>query len=367
MQAPESVTARVWRTAFRTCTPLGATIEITLRCNLRCAHCYNFDREVPYPKTRAASELTPPEIVALIDALAEAGTLFLSFTGGEALLHPHLEDFVRHARERRFAVRVKTNGTLLTPPRVSRLQAAGVLGVDVSLYGARPETHDAFTADPGSFERTVAGVRSARDAGMKVRVSVSVMRTNAAEMGEMIDLIESLGVVANLDTHITPRYDGEQGPVGLRVDAETLEQLYRGPLRQLVGAPDCSPDRSVQCSCARSVVAIVSNGDVYPCIGAPLRAGNVREQTFAEIWATSPVFLKIRGLTLDDFSACKPCPDRPYCRRSSGVVYVTTGDYTGPEEWTCMEAAVLHRIHGAEPDHEPAPARLATLGTRHEI
>jgi radical SAM protein with 4Fe4S-binding SPASM domain len=367
MLAPDSVTARVWRTAFETCTPLGATIEITLRCNLRCLHCYNFDREEPYPKSRAASELTPPEIVALIDALARAGTLFLSFTGGEALLHPHLEDFVRHARERRFAVRVKTNGTLLTRERVSRLAAAGVLAVDVSLYGARAETHDGFTLDPGSFDRTLAGIRTAKAAGMKVRAGVCVLRTNAAEMDELVGLIDSLGVVANLDTHITPRYDGGRDPVGLRVDAETLERLYRGPLRHLVDAPDCSPDRSVQCSCARSVVAIASNGDVYPCIGAPLRAGNVREQPFAEIWATSPVFRKIRGLTLDDFTACKPCPDRPYCRRSSGVVYVSTGEYTGPEEWTCMEASVLHRIADGESDSAPASPGVVTLGTRHQV
>src|SRR5262245_23908009 len=126
----ESVSDRIWRTAEEQCIPFGATLEVSLRCNLRCVHCYNFDREVPYPKKRAAEELTPPEIYSVIDQLAAAGTLLLSFTGGEALLHPHLDDFVRHARKRRFAVRVKSNGTLLTRERVARLAEAGTLGVD---------------------------------------------------------------------------------------------------------------------------------------------------------------------------------------------------------------------------------------------
>jgi len=92
------------------------------------------------------------------------------------------------------------------------------------------------------------------------------------------------------------------------------------------------------------VVAIASNGDVYPCIGAPIPSGNLRERPFAEIWRDSPQLQRIRDLALDDFEACKPCPDRPYCRRSSGVVYVNTGNYTGADEWTCMEASILHQL-----------------------
>ena len=59
----------------------------------------------------------------------------------------------------------------------------------------------------------------------------------------------------------------------------------------------------------------------------------------------SPVFNRIRALTLADYPVCQTCPDRPFCRRSNGVVFVNTGDYTAPEEWTCAEAALLHKLH----------------------
>ncbi|RMH36053.1 MAG: radical SAM protein [Deltaproteobacteria bacterium] len=329
--------------AFSRCVPVNATIEVTLRCNLKCVHCYNFDRAQPLPIARAAAELSGAEIVDAIDQLAAAGALFLTFTGGEALLHPQIYEFVRHAVARRFSVAVKTNGMHLVD-RARALRDAGCGRVDVSVYGASAATHDAFTLAPGSFDRTVAGVRAALDVGMRVHLNLCLVRTNAHEVADMVALAQELGVGCGIDPQITRRYDGTDEPLDLRVDRDTLRALYRGPLAPFLSAASCSRDAAPQCSCARSVVAIASNGDVYPCIGAPIRAGNLREQSFADIWASSPVFERIRGLRLADFAACAPCPDRPWCRRSSGVVYVNTGDYTGPESWTCMEASVLREI-----------------------
>ena len=62
----QGLRARLWRLAAEKCIPLGESLEITLVCNLRCVHCYNFDRAVPYPKTRRGAELAPQEIVSVI-------------------------------------------------------------------------------------------------------------------------------------------------------------------------------------------------------------------------------------------------------------------------------------------------------------
>lgn len=353
------------RIAYQTCVPLSVTFEITLRCNIRCAHCYNFDRDVPYAETVRARELTPDEILRILREVREAGGLYLAFSGGEALVHPELDRFVRAAADLHFAVTVKSNGTLLTPDRVRRLTEAGGGNVEVSLYGAKAATHDAFVKVPGAFERTVQGIGTARDLGMPVRLSFSLVKGNAAEAAEMVALAERMGVACNLDPQITARYDGNPNSLAQRLDREELERLYRGPLRGMVPAPDFNPGRSVQCSCARTVAGISAFGEVYPCIGAPVPSGNLREKSFGEIWRTSPELNRIRGLTLEDFKVCQPCPDRPYCRRSSGVVVSNTGNYTGPEEFTCMEANVLRKVHEEAPAEGPSPA--AGVLKRHSI
>lgn len=340
-----TIHARLWRLAEQRCIPLGASFEITLQCNLRCIHCYNFDRSEPHPKSQTGAELTPVEVNDIIDQLAKAGCLYLSFTGGEALMHPNLDDFIRHARVRRFAVKVKSNGMLLTRERVRQLVGAGASAVDVSLYGATQETHDGFTCHPGSFAKTIAGIDNARDDGLGVHVSMCLVRSNAGEIGQMIELVERLGVSCGISPFITARYDGTTSSLDERVDRATLAALYRGPLRRFLTEPDFGPNRSVQCACARATCGISASGDVYPCIGAPIPSGNLRQKRFSEIWQDSPELNRIRALSLDDFDTCAPCSDRPFCKRSSGVVYTNTGDYTGPEEFTCMDASVGHEIH----------------------
>jgi radical SAM protein with 4Fe4S-binding SPASM domain len=246
------------------------------------------------------------------------------------------------------SVRLKSNGALLGPETTARMASAGATAIDISLYGARAETHDAFVKMPGAFERTVAGSQRARDAGLEVRLTLVLVRQNADEITSMIELAERLGVAYTLDPQISARYDGSRSSLDNRLERDTLDRLFRGPLRHLVPAPD--PRRaSVQCPCARSVCGITAFGAVYPCIGAPLLAGDLRRQSFHEVWHGSPVFRWIRGLTLEDFPACRSCEHIAHCPRSSGVVYSNTGKYNGPErfgeDWSCVEAEVFHRIH----------------------
>lgn len=372
---PRKTYGEIRRHAREACLPLSTTLELTLQCNLRCVHCYNFDRDEPRPSFeslrrprlpiagapeagRNGTPLSDAEVMALIDELYEAGCLFLAFSGGEALVHPSLPELVRHARSRGLVVTLKTNGLLLVEMSAA-LAAAGAGRVEVSLYGAAAATHDAFVQVPGSFERSVAGIRAARAAGLTARVSFVLSRRNADEVPAMLELARSLGVPCGMDPHLTERYDGAssgRAPVDLRVDREILERLYRGPFRGQI--TPASGDHGVQCGCARSVCGISAFGEVYPCIGAPIPSGNIRDRPFREIWKESPTLRWIRGLRTEDFAACSACEHRPWCRRSSGVLYLNTGSYTGParfgDDLTCVDAEVRHSLAG-----EPATGEAA--------
>lgn len=355
---------RIQQRAFEKCIPISVTLELTLRCNLSCVHCYNFDRELPYlPGRSQRDELSDAEVHRIVDEVRAEGCLYLGLTGGEALLHPGIVDFVRHASASGMAVRIKSNGTLLRPAMVRRVAEAGAAAIDISLYGAVAETHDAFVRLPGAWRRTLDGARTARDAGLAVKLNVVVAERNAGEVEDMLRLASELGVSCNLDLQITARYDGSRSSLELPVSRATLEQLHRGPLRHLVPSGDATR-KSVQCACARSVCGITAFGDVYPCIGAPLLSGNLREQSFHEVWSGSPQFQWIRGLQLEDFPACRSCAHLAHCRRSSGVIYSNTGVYNGPEkfgdDFICMEAEVLHQLddEATEPGERAGGATL---------
>ena len=342
-----SLLAQLQELAHDQCIPLHMSLELTLRCNIRCTHCYNFDRDLP--RQALSPELSFQEIVGLLDAFRQAGTLYLSLTGGEAMVHPRFWDILEEAAARRFVITVLSNGTLLTPEACDRFASVVALaGLSLSIYGARPETHDAVTRVPGSFERTWAGARRLRERGTGVSLKFVFMKENASEADGMIRRAEEGGFNFSVDTTITGRYDGTRGSLNTRVDHATLEALYRGPLRgQLTLRKPDPTDDEFKCNCARGNGAVSSTGEVYPCISTPLRAGNVREQPFLEIWKNSGVFRKIRGLRLEDFKTCAPCGLKTWCRRSPGSAVLLHGDYAGVDPWDCQEAAIIRDIFKA--------------------
>ncbi len=344
LDLPVPIVEALKHRAIDRCIPLSATIELSLRCNIRCAHCYNFDRETPYPRALVGKELTDDEVHRLLDELRAEGCLYVGLSGGEALLHPSIFSFVRHAVRNHMSVIVKSNGTTVTQRVAERLARLGATGVDVSLHGATPETHDRFTLSPGSFVKSVAGARAVKAAGLRTHLSFSLGTHDAHEVEGMKRIAEEMDVECGIDPYLTGRYDGKMDPLRFRLGRDQVEALYRGPLAEIRREPKSDLSQAPQCACARSVCGISSTGTVFPCIGAPVPSGNLREKPFGEIWRTSPELNRIRALALDDFKTCKPCPHRAWCRRSSGVVYSNTGEYTGPEPWTCMEAEVLHAL-----------------------
>ena len=325
--------------------PLNVTLEITLDCNLRCHHCYNFDRTAPKPKKPEGQALNPDELHRIIDEIYDEGCLDITLTGGEAMVHPHFFDFVKHIRDKHMGVYLKSNGMLLTPETVARLKTAGIFGIEISLYGALAETHDNLTRVPGSFKKIVDGIKNCQTTGIRTKVNFVLTSENWDQAQGMMALCNDLKVPFSLNPQITTRYDGTDSSLMNQLDRDQLKALYAGPLREMIEAPDFDPGCSVQCSCARGIAGVSSTGEVFPCIGAPVPSGNLRDKSFHDIWHNSTVLNDIRKLKLDDFETCKPCEHRPHCRRSSGMVYTNTGKYTGPEEWTCMEAEVIHEVY----------------------
>jgi radical SAM protein with 4Fe4S-binding SPASM domain len=337
--------AHVQEWAYDNTVPLNASIEITLRCNIRCLHCYNFDRDEPRTACDAP-ELSTNEILKVMQDLRDAGCLFLMFTGGEVLSHPQLFTFLDRARELHFAVQLLTNGTMLRPGVAARLAAyENLQGVSVSLYGATPEVHDGITQVPGSFRRTWNGVRLLKNLGVIVRLKFILMKQNAHEIEAMRAMADDGGYPYLVDLTITARHDGSHGSLDTRIDLVQLERLYRGPLRDLVltgGQPVSEKD--FPCNCARGNCAITATGDVHPCVSVPWTAGNIRERSFQEIWRSSPVFQELRGLKMADYKHCAPCAHKDHCERSRGAAFNASGSYTGIDPFICAKAELSHRL-----------------------
>jgi radical SAM protein with 4Fe4S-binding SPASM domain len=344
-----AVVSQMQGMAYERMIPLNVSLELTLKCNIRCRHCYNFDRDTDGPScgdAPQAPELELSEVLRLMDELRAAGCLFLSLTGGEVLSYPHLFAVLDRAREINLAVQLLSNGTLLRPGVAARLGGyRNLLGVSISVYGATAEVHDDITQVRGSWRRTLDGAERLRAQGVAVRLKLIVMRGNAHQVAAMRALADGRGFPYMLDLTITSRHDGTPGSLAMRIDQEQLDALYRGPLHDLIPTGNRPvTEAAFPCNCARGNCAISSRGEVYPCVSVPWSAGNVRKQPFIDIWRGSPVFERIRGLRIADYPACAPCPDKGYCSRDRGAAYNASGSYTGTDPFVCSAAGLARKI-----------------------
>jgi Fe-coproporphyrin III synthase len=159
--------------------------NMTRRCNLKCIHCYSSSRNIPY-----RDELTTEEGKALLADLAAFGSPVILFSGGEPLIRKDLPELAQYAVDRGLRAVISTNGTLLTPERIRIFRDIGLSYIGVSLDGLK-ETHDFFRGVPGTFERTMRGIRASRDAGIKVGVRFTVNRHNVKDVPAIFDLLEA--------------------------------------------------------------------------------------------------------------------------------------------------------------------------------
>jgi len=158
--------------------PRYAIFEITYRCNLSCMHCYLEE------DTR--NELTTQEVFSIIDQLAQAGCLWITFTGGEVFTRVDFFEIAGYARKKNMALALMTNGTLIDEVVAERLKQLCFQRIAISLYGVTPEIHERVTRVEGSFSKTLRAIGLLREAGLKTRVMTPVMKENINEIGEIL-------------------------------------------------------------------------------------------------------------------------------------------------------------------------------------
>jgi MoaA/NifB/PqqE/SkfB family radical SAM enzyme len=127
--------SREWRMlasgVLSTDHPVLAHIIPIRRCNLSCTYCNEFDDfSKPVPTE---------EMFRRIDRLGALGTSVISFSGGEPLLHPDLDDLIRRIRRTGAMAGMITNGYLLTADRIQKLNRAGLEHMQISIDNVMPD------------------------------------------------------------------------------------------------------------------------------------------------------------------------------------------------------------------------------------
>ena len=154
------------------------------RCNLTCKHCYATSADTDFP-----GELDTEQVYEVMRDLRAFGVSVLILSGGEPLMRPDIFDISRRAKEMGFYVGLSSNGTLIDKSNIDQIVDIGYDYVGVSIDGMR-ETHDKFRRKQGAFDESVNGIRLCHDAGIKVGLRFTLTQDNAAELPDLLKLMD---------------------------------------------------------------------------------------------------------------------------------------------------------------------------------
>ncbi|HST22424.1 MAG TPA: radical SAM protein [Blastocatellia bacterium] len=339
--------------------------ELTYRCNEQCSHCY---LDVLPPNQDVPGELSTEECFRVIDEIVELGALNLLLSGGEILARRDFFQIAEYARSKRLLLRLFTNGILITPQVADQLAALHPYGIEISLYGSDPETHDRITQRERSWELTIRALKLLRERGVRTKMKVPLMRENYGQLRELEKLADELGAEFRYDTTITPKDNGSLSPLKHRLTYGQLVEVFREVLVADAWATRrVSPDART-CGITLNSIAIDPYGNVFPCVQTRELAGNVREQSLKKIWEESIVWKELGNLTISELPVCRECELVNLCVRCHGLAQVEDGDLYGPALANCREALARRQVlieKGALPVDYPIPAHLKDYVEQH--
>ena len=313
---------------------MNVTWEVTLACNLSCAHCLS-----------AAGSAHPEELDGgqcrrLIDQLAALRVFQVNIGGGEPFVRRDFMDLLAHAHARGLVTCVSTNGLCIDDGLAKDLSRLKQLYLQVSLDGATAEVNDRIRG-AGTFQRVLSAMGHLAANRVPFSINTVLTRLSYPQLDALRGLAGSYGAQLRV-SRFRPSGRGKESRTRLGPDKEQLEAFARWLAdHDMVRTGDSffcltSENRRRKgldmCGAAKMTCCISPTGDVYPCAFLqedPFLAGNVRTAGFKDIWDRAGVFADLRSLSV---RACVSCQRFEHCRGGCpAVAYHTYQDLAMPD------------------------------------
>lgn len=261
-------------------------LTLTNRCQCSCRHC-----GVSGLRQEVEGELSLPQIHAILRELQQSGCQVIDLFGGEPTLRTDLGEIIAAAKACGFMVSLETNGWLLDSAYISRLEAAGLDQIYLSLDDFRAKEHDRQRGKTGCFDRALRALQAGARTRMLMHVSL-VPRSRefftSGDINRFMDFVLAHG--AKQVRLLLPRFVGDStsmaaGALGSGAERELfahIEPRFAGYL--YVHTPGTPLGETNVCTAKHVFCHIMSNGWVTPCPYFPLVFGDVTREPLVDVF-----------------------------------------------------------------------------------
>ncbi len=351
------LTEYLYRKAAIRRMPLSASFELTPVCNMSCRMCYvRMDKKT---QESIAPLHSAKEWLSMAEEAKANGLLYILLTGGEPLMHPEFRQILSGLHRMGFIVSVNSNGTMIDEGTVEWLKETPPSRFNITMYGASDETYERLCLKPDGFTRVTKGIRLLREAGIGVKINVSLTPHNAGDLEGIFHFCRENGLLVQATSYMFPplRRDGRSIGKNDRFTPEEaayysakIESLLNGGEAFIKKAEDenfsqflseldesCAPDidgegEIMRCRAGKCTGWVTWNGNLMMCGMIPEKnTKNVFKDGFMNAW--KQVTERANGIHLP--AACRECPLKEQCKPCAAMVYTETGEYGKVPKYRC--------------------------------
>lgn len=348
-------------------TPRALDLAITNRCNLRCKYCSHFSGAGDVGR-----DLPTEEWLKFFEELNQCAVLHVTLQGGEPFYREDLRQIIAGIVSNRMRFDILSNGTLIADETAAFLASTGRCdGVQVSIDGSIPLTHDAFRGR-GNFFKAIEGIKCLQRHGVSVSVRVTIHRKNVRELDRIARLLlEDIGL-DDFSTNAASymglcRRNAEQVQLTVEERSIAMEELlslsekYNGRISATAGPlaeagswnmmeearrtgekDDFEGGFLSACGGPMNTMAVRADGVLVPCIQmSHIELGRINRDDLKTVWQKHPELKRLRGrynIPLSDFEFCKGCEYIDYCTGNCpALAYLILGNENHPSPDACLK------------------------------
>ena len=355
------LTEYLYRKAAKAKTPLSTAFELTPVCNMACRMCYvRMDKKT---QESIAPLRSAADWIDLAGQAREHGLLYILLTGGEPFTHPEFREILSGLNAMGFIVSVNTNGTLIDEKAVNWIKRTPPSRFNITLYGASDETYARLCGKPDGFTRVTKAIRLLREAGIAVKINVSVTPYNAGDLDGIFRFCRENGLLCQATSYMFPPLRRDDSSVGRndrfspedaayysakieallngedafmkRVDEKNYSALAAEP-DELCDLENSEEGEGLRCRAGRCTSWVTWDGKMNLCgmIPPDENAPNAFEVGYMDAWKivtqqTEAIRLPVK---------CKNCELKDDCKACAAMVYTESGNYSKVPDYRCRMA-----------------------------
>lgn len=357
----------LFRKASQNRIPLGGTFELSPVCNFSCRMCYVRKTRKELEK-EGKKERTAEEWIELGRKCRDAGMLYLLLTGGEPFLYPDFHYLYESLQDMGLVLSINTNGTMIDDAELEWLKQHAPARMNITLYGASPETYGRICGNPAGYEKAVRAILKIKEAGIPVIINASIIPENAEDLEKIICFGQEHGIVVHAatymfppvrrcpedtDSRLTPEESGRLNVMKhyYMMDKDSFMEAGRRCLKQAERNHEdteknaqyedwgAAEGMQMQCRAGRSTFWVSWEGKMttcgimdFPTVEYPF------DEEFIDCW--TDLTEQVRKATV--LRECRGCPKIEFCHPCAAIIYAETGGVNKKAPYLCeMSDAIV--------------------------